>query len=168
MSSRIARRSAASVEEMVTCLLIDRRPCSILLATNTDRSRPHGYRRRSYLRSPSRACKGSVAPGRQPTSELLPMALKPSGSAGWCGVRDRPAAPRKTIVETDRTRTESYDLKQATRHHDVLEEVDHLVLVGEVAVERHTRDHRKHCQRKSDRPNLVASDQQEATAEFED
>jgi hypothetical protein len=39
----------------------------------------------------------------------------------------------KTIVETDCARTEGRDLKQAARHHDVLEKVDHLILVGEAA-----------------------------------
>ena len=52
--------------------------------------------------------------------------------------------PGNAIVETDRARTKGCDLKQAPRHHDVLEEVDHLILVGEVAVERHTRDHREY------------------------
>ena len=70
-----------------------------------------------------------------------PVALKPSGSAGRCGIRDRSAALRKSIIQTDCARTEGCDLKQATRHHDVLEKVDHLILVGEVAVEGNRRRH---------------------------
>jgi hypothetical protein len=57
--------------------------------------------------------------------------------ADLSGVPDSPADPRMTIVETNRACTEGCDLKQAARHHYVLEKVDHLILIGKVAVERH-------------------------------
>jgi len=72
-----------------------------------------------------------------------PMAAKPSGSASRYGARNSPAILRKTIVEADCARTEGRDLEQATCHHHVLEEVDHLILVGEVAVERHRHRNRE-------------------------
>jgi hypothetical protein len=56
-------------------------------------------------------------------------------SAGRRHARHRLAALGKAIVDADRARAEAHDLKQAARNHDVLEEVDHLILVGKVAVE---------------------------------
>jgi hypothetical protein len=45
----------------------------------------------------------------------------------------------KAVVETESARAEGRDLKQATRHHRGLEEADHLILVGEIAMERNRR-----------------------------
>src|SRR5262245_10588102 len=52
-------------------------------------------------------------------------------SVGCRRIRNGHAAPGKAVVEADGARAERRDLKQTTSHHDVLEEVDHLVLVGE-------------------------------------
>src|SRR6266436_5886577 len=78
-------------------------------------------------------------------------------SADGCHVGGPSAAAGKAIVQADRSRTESRDLKQTTRHHDVFEEVDHLILVGEVAVERGSGREAEHCQRDCDRTNLISS-----------
>src|SRR5260221_7928373 len=108
---------------------------------------------------PAFALMGRRAPASWTKSPSLARAEVKSRRVDQLTLRRNSRAARgKAIVETDRARTEGCDLKQATRHHDVLEEVDHLVLVGEVAVERHTRDHRKYRQRECDRPNLVACD----------
>src|ERR1700758_3787436 len=50
----------------------------------------------------------------------LPSFEASNRSASRCGARGSPAALRKTVVETDGSRTEGRDLQQATRHHDVL------------------------------------------------
>ena len=39
------------------------------------------------------------------------------------------------VVYAERPRAKRYDLEQSTGYHHVLEEVDHLILVGKVAVE---------------------------------
>src|ERR1700731_5194801 len=82
----------------------------------------------------------------------------PEGSASRCGVRDCAAIPGEAVVETECTRTESRDLEQAARDHDVLEKVNHLVLVGEVGVERRCGSNREYCLGDRDRPNLIACD----------
>src|SRR5258705_296562 len=75
---------------------------------------------------------------------LIERPAPTSDIAGPCGSENRDESassrhlrnsrmvPGNAIVETDRARTKGCDLKQAPRHHDVLEEVDHLILVGEV------------------------------------
>jgi hypothetical protein len=40
------------------------------------------------------------------------------------------------VVDAERHSAKCDDLEQSAGHHHVLEEVDHLVLVGKVAVER--------------------------------
>ena len=67
-----------------------------------------------------------------PKGPLIRSALGLTGDRGFAGSRTILGMP---IVNADRARTEGPDLKQTTRHHDVLEKVDHLILVGEVAVE---------------------------------
>jgi hypothetical protein len=52
---------------------------------------------------------------------------------------DSDAAPRDASVKAERTGTEGKDLEQAACHHHVLEEVDHLILVCKVVVERDCR-----------------------------
>ena len=48
-----------------------------------------------------------------------------------------------TIVEAHRAGTEMHDLQEATDNDEVFKEVDHLVLVGEVAMEEHcSRDNK--------------------------
>jgi len=68
------------------------------------------------------------------------------------------------VIQTQPASSEGRDLKQASRHHHVLEEMDHLVLVGEVVVERDRG--RDAEQRKGDRddPDPIAGDQEEAAA----
>src|SRR5579859_5837291 len=44
-------------------------------------------------------------------------------------------ALRKAAVETERAGAEGDDLEQAARHHHILQKVDHLVLVGKIAME---------------------------------
>jgi hypothetical protein len=40
------------------------------------------------------------------------------------------------MLDADRSGPEGGDLEQPAGHHHVLQKVDHLVLVGEIAVER--------------------------------
>ena len=51
----------------------------------------------------------------------------------------------KTVIEAEPARPEGRDLKQATCHHHILEEVDHLIFVGEVAVERNRSRKAEQC-----------------------
>ena len=53
--------------------------------------------------------------------------------------RQRADARRRPSVQTEGTSTEVGDLEQTTRHHHVLEKVNHLVLVGEVVMEEYRR-----------------------------
>src|SRR5260221_2507093 len=84
------------------------------------------------------------------------------------GIRGCPACSGESAIKADRPRTERCDLKQATRHHHVLQEMDHLVLVGKVAVERHTRNNTERSECKRHRPNPVAGEQQKSAAQFKD
>src|SRR5260221_12045540 len=84
------------------------------------------------------------------------------------GISRCPACSGESAIKADRPRTERCDLKQATRHHHVLEKMDHLILVGKVAVERHTRNDTEHGECKRHQPNLVAGEQQNAAAQFQD
>jgi hypothetical protein len=71
-------------------------------------------------------------------------------------------------VQTERTGTEVGDLQEASRHHHVLEEVNHLVVVSEIAMEENRRadaEHRHHERRKA---NPVTRQQQQATAQFDE
>lgn len=43
--------------------------------------------------------------------------------------------PARRAVETDRAGAEVGDVEQASHQHDVLEEVDHLVLIRKIVVE---------------------------------
>ena len=74
---------------------------------------------------------------------------------------------RGAVVDAEGPRAERSDLQQSARDHDVLEEVDHLVLVGEVAVERHRRGEREQHQRGRDEASPEAGDQQDAAAELD-
>jgi hypothetical protein len=74
-------------------------------------------------------------------------------------------ALREAIIEAERACAKGRDLKQAARDHDVLEKVNHLILVGEVVVKRRRCRNRKDCQRNGDEANLITCDQQKpATA----
>src|SRR5579863_7377649 len=66
---------------------------------------------------------------------VMAALLRQRSRADLSGVPDGTADLRMTIVETNCACTEGCDLKQAARHHNVLEKVDHLILIGEVAVE---------------------------------
>src|ERR1700750_1231720 len=59
------------------------------------------------------------------------------------------------------------DLQQSAGHHDVLEKVDHLILVGEIAVKEHRRCQNEQGQSESDRTGLKAKYQQQATTDLE-
>lgn len=60
-----------------------------------------------------------------------------------------------------------YDLKEATCHHYVLEEVDHLVLVGEIAVKRNCRCQREDRQGPRNKASAITGDEKQAAAEFD-
>jgi hypothetical protein len=45
----------------------------------------------------------------------------------------------KAAVEAERTRSERGDLKETADHGNVLEEMNHLVLIGEIVVEENGR-----------------------------
>jgi DNA-binding transcriptional LysR family regulator len=60
-------------------------------------------------------------------------------------------------VRAQRAGPEGHDLKRFTRHHHILEEVIHLVLVGEVAVEWNRRRQREHGEARRDDARLVTA-----------
>ena len=80
----------------------------------------------------------------------------------------RSRRPGQAVVDTDRTRAKARDLKQSACDHDVLKEMDHLILVGEVAVKRHCSRQAEKRQRDRDEAGLEAGDQQQFTAKLDD
>ena len=60
----------------------------------------------------------------------------------------------EAAVEAERSRAESDDLQQSARHHDVLQEVDHLILIGEMGVKRHRRRQGKQRQSRGNDASL--------------
>jgi len=61
---------------------------------------------------------------------------------------------------------EGHDLQQAAGHRDVLQQVDHLVLVAHVAVEGKGRNDREQREGGGDMAGLEAGHQQQAATEF--
>src|SRR5437879_7771366 len=72
----------------------------------------------------------------------------------------------ETRIETEPAGAEGGHLKQAAHDHQVLQEMDHLVLVGEVGVEAECRRQDEDSQRGGDRAGLVAGEQQQAAADL--
>src|SRR5262249_3144464 len=80
---------------------------------------------------------------------------------GRCGAR---AARRKlasTRVEAQAWGAEGDDLQQSAGDGEVLEEMDELVLVGEMEVEEDRRRQREDGERRGHRPRPVAEDERE-------
>src|ERR1700733_14837113 len=71
------------------------------------------------------------------------------------------------VVDAQCAGPEGYDLKEPACHHHVLEEVDHLVLVGEVAVERNRRRQREDRQGSRNKASAIAGDEKQAASEFD-
>src|SRR5690242_13117497 len=94
------------------------------------------------------------------------MPSRARGSASRSHASNSLATLGETAVDTDCARAEARDLKQTARQHDVLEEVDHLILVGKVAVERYRSHQCEKCQHDCHQASLEACDQQEPAAEF--
>src|SRR5882724_3264289 len=83
-----------------------------------------------------------------------------------CHVRLRLTAFNAPIVEAECAGPECRDLEEPARDHHVLEEVDHLVLVREVVVERNRCREREDGQGYGDEAHTIACDQKQATAEL--
>ena len=60
-----------------------------------------------------------------------------------------------------------HDLEQAAGDHEVLEEMDHHVLVGEIAMEEHGRDQAPERKRGGDRADSPADQQQQTQADLD-
>src|ERR1700735_2507830 len=71
------------------------------------------------------------------------------------------------VVDAQCAGPEGYDLKETACHHHVLEEVDHLVLVSEVAVERNRRRQREDRQGSRNKASAIAGDEKQAASEFD-
>src|ERR1700690_3262325 len=74
---------------------------------------------------------------------------------------------RVPVVDTKCTGTEGDDLQQATCHHDVLEEINHLVLVRKVAMEGHCSDEREQRKHSSPRASLESGNEQKPAAQLD-
>src|SRR5258708_15105631 len=72
----------------------------------------------------------------------------------------------RVLVEAECAGPECRDLEEPARDHHVLEEVDHLVLVREVVVERNRCREREDGQGYGDEAHTIACDQKQATAEL--
>jgi hypothetical protein len=84
------------------------------------------------------------------------MPGRPKSSAGL----RRFAGLHSTGIQAQRARAEGGDLKQTTGNSDVLEEMDHLVLIREIAVKRQPGRQRKGRQDQGDDPCLISNHQQ--------
>ncbi len=71
------------------------------------------------------------------------------------------------MLDADRSGPEGSDLEQPAGHHHVLQKVDHLVLVGEIAVERNRRRQREDRQGPRNKASAIAGDEQQAASEFD-
>jgi len=71
-------------------------------------------------------------------------------------------------VKAEPRGAEGHDLQQPARHHDVLEKVEELVLVGEVIVEGECRSHRVRSEHRRDDARSVARNQSEPTDDFDE
>jgi hypothetical protein len=71
------------------------------------------------------------------------------------------------VVDTECTGTECDDLQQATCHHDVLEKINHLVLVRKVAMECRRGDEREQRKHRSDSASLESGNEQKTAAQLD-
>src|ERR1700733_3199031 len=71
------------------------------------------------------------------------------------------------VVDAQCAGPKGYDLKETACHHHVLEEVVHLVLVGEIAVERNRRRQREDRQGPRNKASAIAGDEKQAASEFD-
>src|SRR5215468_5706886 len=92
------------------------------------------------------------APIRARSSTDLAPAFRSGVDYCSCGGRSALAAP---LLDADCSGSEGGDLEQPTGYHHVLQKVDHLVLVGEIAVERNSGRHTEYRQRKRDRTHAI-------------
>jgi len=72
-----------------------------------------------------------------------------------------------TPVDAERTRAEGNDLKQPTGHREILQEVNHLILVGEVVVETECRGDGEDRHDACHDPRLKADDKKHPAAELD-
>ena len=72
------------------------------------------------------------------------------------------------VIKAERTRAERDDLEQSAGHHHVLEEVDHLVLVGKITVECDRGRKRKHGERACSDAGLETGDEQKAATQLDE
>src|SRR5882724_4591871 len=71
------------------------------------------------------------------------------------------------IVEAECAGPECRNLKQPTRHHHVLQEVDHLILVGKVVVERKCCCEREDSESHGHDTRMIARNEEQTTPEFD-
>jgi hypothetical protein len=86
------------------------------------------------------------------------------------GARRAPLPPIRSSsasVEAKATGTECDDLQKTAGHCDILEEVDELALVSQVAVEAERRRDREDRQNRRDEPGTIADNQRCAAENFD-
>src|SRR5260221_3635769 len=86
-----------------------------------------------------------------------------SSSLG-CGTKTGGTPGAEASIEAEPAGAEGGHLKQAAHDHQVLQEMDHLILVGEVGVEAERRRQGEDSHRGGDRTGPVAEQQQQAAA----
>src|SRR6266404_6671706 len=69
-------------------------------------------------------------------------------------------------VDAERSRTEGCDLEQTACYGDVLEEMDHLVLIGEVVMKEYCRREREHGHAGGDERRPVADREKQAASDL--
>src|SRR5260221_7770495 len=89
--------------------------------------------------------------------------------SSWLGYGTKTAKTpgAEARIEAEPAGAEGGHLKQAAHDHQVLQEMDHLVLVGEAGVEAERRRQGEDSHRSRDRAGLVAQQQRQAAANFD-
>ena len=70
------------------------------------------------------------------------------------------------VVEAEGAGAESHDLKQSAGDGDVLQEVDKLVLIGEIAVEADGGSDREYGHDQGHKTGAIPDDQEQAAEQF--
>src|SRR6516165_4196414 len=78
------------------------------------------------------------------------------------------ACLRSATVETKCSGAERDNLKETASHGDVLQEVNHLILVCEVMMEAQRRRHTEDSHDERGEPGLQAQEEEDAAADFDD
>src|ERR1700743_1533965 len=88
--------------------------------------------------------------------DLLPLANSPSRGLQNAGA----TVASCTRIQAESAGSKSGDLQETTRHGDILQEMDHLILVAERMVKQKRRNHTEQCHDKCRQAGLISHENQ--------